>query len=338
MRKTIAALGSALVIAALGVSAAFAIEQPDAGVVLNDVDGYTGMLEAGDLLVLAEYDIPYATIPSDFNAGESFILNLKTSAGTIVGTHTPYPFNESGYNRGVVSIYLAAAQVTAAGFTWPFSDDGMTVQLVGNPTIFAPQPTSSVITLAGGQFQSTSMADVNESALETEILSVATTLQQQWQVTLLDGSSLLNDSGTQYFTLAIPGLRNMVDRVFAISTESPLIPTPITGTGSYASDVTDRYSGNAVADTPFDSLATDTGIDSQVWKGILFMLGVVAFAGFAAVRHGGGAAMGAIGFSTIVGLPIAVDQGFVAWAFGALIIAVIVTYGLVKGVREMVSA
>jgi hypothetical protein len=339
----IAFVASLVALGALYAGTVMAIGQP-VSVSIDDVDGYTGILEAGDLLIVAEYDINYGTaIPTDFDANAAFIFSLETSTGSVEAVNAPYAYNESGYNKGVVSLYISSASRDAAGFTWPFSDDGMVVRLKGNPTVFTTIPAASPLTLTGTHFQSTDDATTNKNALTTRVVQAAGTLEQAWALLLLNSSNLLNDTGADYFTRAIPGLRSMAPAAFAISTESPNFGTPVPTPGGYASTVTGRYATSTIfgtattTQTTFGSLENDTGVPAQVWKGLLFLVAVVAFVGFAAVRLGGGAATGAIGFSAIVGLPVAVDQGFVAWAFGALIIAMLVTFGLVKGIREAVG-
>ena len=337
--KALAMVMTAIVLF-LGVQVAQAIDAPDNPMSLEDVDGFTGILETGDLLIVAEYVIPYSTIPTDFRADQSFVFHIRDSAGTIVATNTPYPYNEDGYNRGIVSAYLSAADVTGAGFTWPFSANAMQVQLIGNPTIFTTQPEASQ-SLGASHFQGTDDADTNETALETLVVSKASILQTVWGVTLLTGANLLSNTGAQYFQLAIPGLISTVDSVFSISTEAPIYPTLIPTPIGYASTASDRYAANLVvgtdAGTSFGSLETDTGISAQFWKGMLFLSAVIGFVALAGARLGGGAAVGALGFSGIVGLPIALDQGFVAWAFGAMVIASIVTVGFVRIFHNVVS-
>jgi hypothetical protein len=98
--KLLAALP--VILALLIPLTAHAIDQPDNSDLIQASNAYTFLLEKGDLLVVTEYDIQYATTPTDYRSDEAFFIQLLDS-GTTIGVNTLYPYFESGYQEGVAS-------------------------------------------------------------------------------------------------------------------------------------------------------------------------------------------------------------------------------------------
>ncbi len=149
---------------------------------------FRDLLETGDMLVTAEYRLGYTTIPAD-TADVNFLVQLKDGA-SVLATGTPYPYNDSGYGRGILSVYMDSAAVDAAALgAWPFT--GLTLRLQGNPTIFTSVP-STERSMDSGNFSSGSGNATNTSQLQTRVLQAASRIQSAWGIALLNDTGKLN--------------------------------------------------------------------------------------------------------------------------------------------------
>lgn len=297
---------------------------------LEDVAAFQDLLETDDMLVTAYYRLSYATIPDD-QAGINFMVQLKDSGGTVLGSTVPYAYNDSGYGYGVVSIYLTAAEVTAASLgAWPFS--GLTLTLRGNPSIFTTVP-SDTHTLVSGDYSTSDGNDTNETQLAAWVLQYAASLEETWQLSMLTDSGLLNSTrGTPYFIQAIPGLRNMVNTIFSISSESPTVPTPAPtpgGAGTLAGDSATRFDGTFWLTPAFNGTGTTLGLPNGAFQGIMIFIMIVVFAWGGTLIGGSRGAFTGAGIA-LACVPIAMVLGLVSWAYGVLAIAVLSVAGLAK--------
>jgi hypothetical protein len=334
----------------LGTLPALAISAPD-NLSLIAVNGYTNLIETGDFLVLVEENIQYASIPSDYRADQAFTLQLFNGS-TVIGSNSPYPYNDSGYNQGVVSIYLTHAQTEAAGLTdaagawvspWASSPPStLSVKLAGNPLLFSTVPSTGTVSIDATDYTADETNTTNVTDLESRIIQLAGILQTAWQTTLLSTNpSVLGDAGASYFTLAIPGLRQMVNNLFTISSVSPDFQTPAPTPSGFAQTAETRY------DSPnpgywingaFNSFTTDTGVPADALKGLMTFLGIMLLLGIGVKWGGPSVAPMVLGASIVVVVPLAIGQGFIPWAAGALVLASLVTLAVMKIARETVAA
>jgi hypothetical protein len=297
---------------------------------LEDVAAFQDLLETDDLLVVAYYRIAYTTIPDD-QAGINYLVQLKDSSSSLLGTNTPYAYNDSGYGYGVVSVYLTAAEVTAASLgAWPYS--GLTFTLQGNPSVFATVP-SDVHTLISGDYSTGEGNATNKTQLAAWVLQYAASLEETWQLSMLTDSGLLNASrGTPYFIQAIPGLRNMVDTIFSVSSESPVVPTPAPtpgGPGTLSGDSATRFDGTFWLTPAFNGTGTTLGLPNGAFQGIIIFIMMVVFA-WGGQRIGGGRGAFTGAAIALACVPVAMVLGLVSWAYGVLALAVLAVAGLAK--------
>ncbi len=223
------------------LSTVFAIDHADTFEIIS-ATAYGSAIESGDILVVVQYDIDYSSIPSE-DAGQAFMLHYFDASATPEqrASASPYVFVNSGYGRGVMSIYISASNVTNFGITWADADSA---QLTGNPALFAsPQTLTEAITWSA----QTSPA----ATLQTDIRDMAAALeiQSEWAgVTLLDESVLTDPDGEKYFANAVLNLRTMAPALFAASLGSP--------------DFTERTHGTTYADS-LDSFWTGTALENN---------------------------------------------------------------------------
>ena len=171
------------------ITSAYAIAQPDNSDLITGVSAFTNTLEKGDLLVLTEYDIQYATIPTDFMVDEAFFVQLLDGTDVSAMNRT-YPFNQSGFNQGVASVYLSAAQTLEKGLT---NSDGdwaswgpttFTSRIIGNPVVWSTIPADTQ-SLTSTAFTADQLANTNEVALANKVMDIARDLEAAWAVTMI---------------------------------------------------------------------------------------------------------------------------------------------------------
>ena len=338
-RKSVRSLLAALVAligAVLTITAAYAISAPENSDFVQDVSAFTNLLEKGDLLVITEYRLQYSTIPVDYQSQDAFIVQLLNNT-EIIGSNTPYPYNENGYNYGTASVYLNADETNKAGLTdtsgvwgvWGVAT--LTTRIVGNPVVWTVSVPSDQQSLTNAAFTSDQTRSQNVDELRTKILRIADDLGGRWGVDMIaEDPDVLSGIGARYFPLAIPSLFNMVSNITLISTVPTTYPTPVPSLGSFATASQDQYSDIAWIDGAFDAFEVDTGIPADALKGMLMTILSMIIIGFAAYHLGTAGALSAFGGLFVIGLPIFLSQGFVPWAIGIFIAAMVSVIGFLK--------
>ncbi len=320
---------------ALLTGRAFAIEQATI-VQVNDVSIFRNLLETGDFLVLAEYRIEYTTLPSE-HAGEAYIVRLLDGT-TEKARNTPYPFNDIGYGYGVVSMYLSAAEFTSSALTWGTS--GYTVRLEGNPGLtFTGGPQGYDETIAAGDYSTGSTAATNIAQLGTEVIAIATVLQQQWQITMLTeaGNRIATGNATSYFTLAIPGLRSMAPDIFEVTTTAPTFTDDV-HPSTLANTSRDRYNAVTFLNPAFNSLADDMNLPHGLIQSLLVAVGILTLVVVGLKLGGGQGAVLGLGMGIIIIIPTAMWAGLIGWAAGALALGIIAVLAVLRVARDWVGA
>ncbi len=89
------------------------------------------LIEENDFLLIAHYNITYYTGQPSTDIDEFFHFKLLSAdGGTLIGTAKPYPYQNSGYDQGVVGWYFSAADAPA----W---DIAYIIQVVVNPLYYS---------------------------------------------------------------------------------------------------------------------------------------------------------------------------------------------------------
>jgi len=329
------------ILAALGalvaVTPAYAGHDPAETVELDKVNVFRDLGETGDMLVFIEYDLTYAVVPSDVAADIAYLVQLKDSAGTVIGSNTPYPYNDNGYGLGAASIYLTAAEVTAAGLgAWPFAS--LTLDLNGNPTQFTGVAPTITWTLTSGDYSSGSGQDTNQAALAAVVLTHASILQASWGLDLLTDNARLNTAaGAPYYILAVPNLRLFAPTAFSVITAAPTFGTPVPTpgvAGTFAETSQDRFDAVSWLNPAFDSLGADFGLPSGALQGVLVLIGFVLLMILGAKVAGSGGVMMGFAIGVMAVIPVSMAMGFIAWAFGALALAMVALAAILKFQRD----
>jgi len=220
MRKVFSGLLIALLSILLFSTTVLAIENPDSGPFIIQVDAYRHLLEDNDLLIHGRYNVPYEVGPPDLAPDEAItqVMFVRLMDGTTeVGTSTIYAYYRRGWGYGTFSMYLNA---DLASGLW---EDTLTVELRGSLTAGwtgdTPVASTSVI-----NWRSTTSQTATRVLMYSHLIAWANTLGDYWNVALVTqyaGENKLSSYGEAYFTSAIPGLRGMVPQLFSSSIETP---------------------------------------------------------------------------------------------------------------------
>jgi len=170
------------------------------------------LIEPGDMLFYAIYDISYGGLP-DEDIDEIFIFRLVDTDGTTeLGSNEAFPFETQGYGKGVISFYFNAAD--AAALVW---GSGYYIRVQGKPGFFAVPPDELFIIDAGDWTTLTGQTD-NREETRNNIISISRILESEWSPTTLlteiEIGTVFNTSGEEYYRNSIFGIQAMVPSLF----------------------------------------------------------------------------------------------------------------------------
>lgn len=215
----------ALILALIGGYPAHAvtIADPDS-MTLQSVRAYSGVINSGDMLVLVQYNLEYASLPvlaaTDAFIGRFLVDSVEVNAVELIS------FNNLGYGLGIFSMYFTAAEREAASIE--FDNPGAenyTVVLQGKPSAFPDPPVVSTTSISYRSASNTT------KLLLTDAADLAESLENNagWIVNGLDlitftvGQQVLTPTGEAYFGLAVPNMQIMIPDLFGSSTTAPTI-------------------------------------------------------------------------------------------------------------------
>ena len=180
------------------------------------------LIEDGDMLFYAIYDIAYAVLP-DEDIDEIYIFRLVDIDGTTeLGSNEAFPFQNQGYGKGLISFYFSAAQAAAIPLVWQTS---YYIRVQGKPGFFATPPDELFIIDFGDYSTSTTQAD-NRLETRNNIISIARILESEFTTVTsllinIEIGTVLNIDGEDYFRNSIFGLQAMVPSLFETQIVDP---------------------------------------------------------------------------------------------------------------------
>jgi len=206
-----------LVLLALIVLAApvYAINSPDSGPFITRVDAYRHYLESDDLLVVARYNVPYATPPTEIIT-QAYLGRLMNGS-TVLASVLPYSYYNKGYGYGGFSMYLDAASATGL---W---EAALTIELRGSPTLSWTPSVPSVVT-SSINWRSTASATATQALMYSHLIAYAEDLSDYWSIALTSSTAagtVLSTYGETYFTNVVPNLRTAVPSLFSAGVTTP---------------------------------------------------------------------------------------------------------------------
>jgi len=252
--------------------------QPDSTPRIHSLKVYKDLLEADDCLFVILADIPYANTPS-IPVDRAFTWTLLQT-GVPVGSNTGYAMHDYGYGFNVHSLYFSAASAIDWGNPTAYS-----LQLAGNADTFSSPPVYDTSDSSEYQVVSTSWvvsSDYSE-ALADAVIGIARTLEQEWQVVLMDEQdtrTVLSANGEKLFRNAIPNIQAMAPSLFYVQAAGSDV-TPRT----WGTSLDTTYKGRLLGADGIAGTADDTWIAAALvpvadWANIpwLLLIGLITLA------------------------------------------------------------
>ena len=219
VRGVLVSLFLALVLLVFTALPVFAIADPDSPPQVSAVYVYKDLLEDGDLGVLVDYYLDYATLPSETVTEAYLAVFVDDDGATQLRSVAPYTFVNSGYGRGLAWIYFTAAEVTTYGISHA-NEALYRVWLVGNPTLSwvgdPPKTTTGI-----DYWQTTG---TTATLLALRVIYYADVLELIWSLDMVEATPLgnrLTSTGESYFLNVIANLRTMAPSCFSAGEVSP---------------------------------------------------------------------------------------------------------------------
>jgi len=268
------AIAASLLVAFSSATPVYAIDNPDT-ISIETVRAYDSVLTSGDLLIIVQYNLAYASLPDEVIT-DAFIGRFKRDTIEL-NSVSPFSFNDKGYGRGVFSLFWTPTQKTADSIEFNNPNlEGYTLTLQGDIGVFTgsvPTTTSDSITYSNQLF-----SDVKALAQKFEN-------DPGWNddaafadlITTAGGVDQLTSVGEEYFSNAIPNLNVMIPSIFS-SGKTLADFVPRASNRSFEGELNTFWDGTTI-DDGFDSLAEDTEAPRLLWTTMaaLFFMGVIAF-------------------------------------------------------------
>jgi len=251
-----------LVIAVLAVMPAMpvlAIADPDSPPTVSAVYVYEDLLEDGDIGVLVDYYLDYASTPNE-TATDTYLCSfIDTDGSTQLATVSPYTFMNNGYEHGMIWIYFDAAETASYGLD-SANQALYKVWLMGNPTAgWAGDPPKTEASIDYWQTTGDSA-----TLVALRVLYYADVLELEWALDLIEETSLgsrLTSAGESYFTNVIQNLRTIAPACFSAGTLEPIYEDLDYSTefGATMTDGTGTVAGSPITFTEGDTVVDVTG-------------------------------------------------------------------------------
>lgn len=200
---------------------------------------YENIWEDDDMLFVIEYDIEYASEPSE-SASTTFLVQLKDSvSGSLILSR---PINY--YQHNLISLYADADYVDSSNITW---GTAYQVIITGNPALFGTitEGVNKVTKTLSSSDYNVDGSVTSDSLLRDYCIDVAEALETDWAVTLIsttvEGEQVLNSTGTTTFLDAIPSLDDALPSLFILSAGTVTVDTTVaTANYSRSSSISNR--------------------------------------------------------------------------------------------------
>jgi hypothetical protein len=230
------------------LSALAVTADPDSSPTISQIHVNRNVVETGDMVFTAFYEIPYATPPT-LSADQTFFFRLMDTVGTTeLGSVTPFAYSgyHYGYGKGITALYFSAAQVTALSLIW---SSAYIMQIAENPSQFAT-PLKWNTTVAAGDYVTFTDASLNQVDLAQQIYTIGNPLGVVFNKSLftaVGSTEVLTADGETYFRGAINGLQSMAPALFSIQQNTVDVTARTWTTTAFDAYIT-RFNGTWVGD------------------------------------------------------------------------------------------
>jgi len=285
-----------LMLMLLPVTPIYAIDEPDSIPVVQKIDIYRNLREAGDQLILIYANIPYAALP-DVPVSDAFYWKLMAMDGvTELGVTTGYAYNDFGYGWNLYSMYFAAAD----NWTWGLEYG---IKLAGNPIEFPGGYEKSYAIATSDYTSYTSQAD-NQDALQVRLIAIANDLDSRWALasSLLyqsEAGQKLSADGEAFFRGAIFGLQSLCPGIFNVALTNLDIADRVWDE-EYSENVTGQYAGTWIGTSKAAGAALFGGTTDMATIMLVLIGGILLVVGTVLLTGSYWAGLIVIGFFMIV--------------------------------------
>ena len=268
-----------LLLSAFRLGQVFALADPDV-IRLESITRYDDVAVTGDMFILVEYTLEYASLPAE-NISQGWLGRLIDVGGSgQLASAQPFAgggIPDLGYSRGTYGFYFQEE---------PTITGPLRVTLEGNPSL-SPTPT--------GIF-SESITQRTASDLATDLRAMAIRFEDIWDVDLISpvsgGVNRYTTDGEEYFSSALPNLRNLAPDMFILQSVQPDVPDRTFDT-DYQTAREAIFDGTPIADG-FASMGEAMNISTGLAKFVVAFIIAVAIA----IRAGRG--LGDVEHSTTI--------------------------------------
>jgi hypothetical protein len=253
-----------LIFVAFRIGQVFALADPDV-IRLESITRYDDVAVTGDMFILVEYTLEYVVLPNE-NISQGWLGRLLDVGGAgqlasvqpFAGAAIP----DLGYSRGTYGFYFA---------TEPTITGTLRVTLEGNPTL---SPTPAGLT-------SDSITQRAAADLAPDLRAQAIRFEDIWNVDLVSPISggvnrYTQINGEEYFSSALPNLRNLAPDMFVLQTRTLEVPDRSFDT-TYTAGRFAIWNGTPIQ-TAFQNFATFLGTSETVARFVIALFFAVLIA------------------------------------------------------------
>jgi len=189
------------------------IDSPDSTPTIESKKAYRNILETGDMLIIVYANIPYSSEP-EIAVDDAFIWRVR-DGDTLLGCAVGYPYNSNGYGYNVYAFYFSADDAP----TW---GEAYTLRLSGTPYAFEDIPEYN-FTLQGNDYSNLTDSDDVKAELASDILTIATDLDNKWALETgysllleVETGTVLSIYGEAFFRGAVYGIQALAPSLFRL--------------------------------------------------------------------------------------------------------------------------
>jgi hypothetical protein len=246
----------------VGVSAT-----PQSVFAIESVQAARNIVDDGDFFLAVTYDITYSGGQPDKPVSEYFHFKLLSPDGnTLIGSTTPYPYQNNGYNMGIFVFYFGADEAP----TW---GEEYIIRIDINPLYYEGDDITISYSMTESDYSPFTTSSDNRALLRDYFIDVCLALEINWGFEMLADSSdglFLNTTGESYFKGSIPGVKTLLPELFLIKSGQPDYSGHEWGTDQ-ADQYKNQWDSTWVGDS-LDGLGDFLGVSGQIGTSIIMVI------------------------------------------------------------------
>ncbi len=210
LARWVASLGGMAALLSVGMASA---QTAPESFQIDEWSAHSGVIIAGDLLVLAHYDVNFADddLP-DAPLSDLAAIFVSDEADAIVGAMSPSAYTRLGYGHGLASLYIPAADASSA------LSQRLTLRLAVLPP---PTDLSADDFVTSGKRAVAVTNDSLEQEVKQRLLDIG--LNPEWQDLPLVNTTTgtLTQAGQEYLSMVMPGFHTYLPNLLGSGVAVP---------------------------------------------------------------------------------------------------------------------